>query len=68
MIDFGELRTMDSDAGTVSHNVLQRWDCYTMKKMWGRFGGAAVKGLKGIMIHGRSVCEGQRTLTGGSSH
>jgi hypothetical protein len=27
-----------------------------------------VKGLKGIMVYGRFVCEGRRTLTGGSSH
>jgi hypothetical protein len=49
---------MESEAGTLSHNVIQRWDCYNDEQM----GGDSVEqseGFKGITGHGCSVCEGQ---------
>jgi len=39
----------------------------TMSRLWGD-SVEQNEGFKGIMGHGCSVCEGQRTWTGGSSH
>lgn len=54
-MDFEKLCTMESEAGTLSHNVIQRWDCYNNEQMWG----ILWRGMEGLKDTYNGVMDGQ---------